>query len=171
MKDKNKKNLLNKKSEIVYSSNKTLNKQSKEWKECMHCLTPTRPRFRPQTFKQLIFRNMFMFWCDMSLSHRVFQKKTILCLTSCSIRTVKCYRTEISSIAFRKGYKTFDIKHLNFRAILTKIEVFNLAGRFENWWVNDKNRIIKLIRKKLPFDMRYLRRQFPGRIMGKRGDW
>ncbi len=24
-----------------------INKQSKEWKECMHCLTPTRPRFRP----------------------------------------------------------------------------------------------------------------------------
>ncbi len=24
----------------------TMSKQSKEWKECMHCLTPTRPRFR-----------------------------------------------------------------------------------------------------------------------------
>ncbi len=49
LKDKNKQNLLNKKSEIVSTCNhrkKTLNKQSKEWKECMHCLTPTRPRFR-----------------------------------------------------------------------------------------------------------------------------
>ncbi len=49
LKDKNKQNLLNKKSEIVSTCNqkKTPNKQSKEWKECMHCLTPTRPRFRP----------------------------------------------------------------------------------------------------------------------------
>ena len=50
LKDKNKQNLLNKKSEIVSTCNhrkKTLNKQSKEWKECMHCLTPTRPRLRP----------------------------------------------------------------------------------------------------------------------------
>ncbi len=42
--------MLNKKSEIVSACNdrkKTPNKQSKEWKECMHCLTPTRPRLRP----------------------------------------------------------------------------------------------------------------------------
>ncbi len=45
-KDKNKQNYLNKKSEIVSTFNhrkNTLNKQSKDWKECMHYLTPTFP--------------------------------------------------------------------------------------------------------------------------------
>ncbi len=57
LKDKNKQNLLNKKSEIVStkSSTKTPNKQSKEWKERMHCLTPTLFRNLPHFF---IFRNL-----------------------------------------------------------------------------------------------------------------
>ncbi len=52
LKDKNKQNLLNKKSEIVSTCNHRRmegmrNVIIEEWKECMHCLTPTRPRFRP----------------------------------------------------------------------------------------------------------------------------
>ncbi len=47
--------MLNKKSKIVSTCNhnKKPSKQYKKWKECLHCLTPTSPRF-----KQFIFGNL-----------------------------------------------------------------------------------------------------------------
>ncbi len=61
------------------------------------------------------------------------------------LRTVKANALKYQTLHSEKANLEFDVQHLNFRATLTTIQVFNLAGRFENWWVNDKIRILKLI--------------------------